>query len=247
MESEDSWPESHILESKNELNFSMENFKVYIDNIMKERSWKKICAFDINSDIYSKCRIVSTKYSTYSRLIHLIYQIPQNKQGFILVKLEGRDGDHIYGKTFKNKFRMKIEVIFYYKQEGTIDRILNEPKYWNYMGGYNMEVVREAYRPKVDLGFNVTNLDKLEYTMLLQTFENITDNLPDGPFQTMRLYTLIPDRYEWPDIEILYWNTIGASISKLIMNGTGILNKLTDDMTLAQYLEKSKHTICFRT
>lgn len=243
MDSDEEWPETHILENKESLIFSMENFIVYIDNMMKERNWKKICCFNIDSDKYKKCRIVSSGYSTYSKLVHLIYQIPSNKQGFILVKLEGKDGDYIYSKVNYNKFKIKMEVIFYYKQEGAIDRLLNEPKYWNFMGGYNMDVVREAYHPKVDIGFNIKNLDRLEYIKLIENFEEVIDYIPEGPFKSMRLYTLIPDRYEWPDIETIYWGNIGRNMCNLIEEGTSIFTGIGNKITLKQFIEQSNHRV----
>ena len=160
MDREDDWPDSHILESKVELICSMENLAIYIDNLMEERRWKKICSFKIDSDKYKKCTSVSTKYATYSKLIQLIYQIPDNKQGFVQVKLEGKDGDNIYSSIYINKYRLNMEVVFYFKQKCLIDRTLTEPKYWNFMGGYNMEVVRELYKPKVNIGFSIKSLDK---------------------------------------------------------------------------------------
>jgi hypothetical protein len=214
----------------------------YIDILMSNRKWDKICDYKIDSDRYKRCKSVVNNRSLYSILHHNFYRMPENKQGFILVKISGQYGINNYDiKLANNDFKIKLEIILYYIQDKYIDRKNNEPELWSYLGGYNMDIVREIYVPNVDLSRQFEDIDSYQILDLIKYFEEIKEYIPDGQIDKMRLHTLIPDRCNWPGLENEYWSKIAKDLQKMIKNGTGLLSSIKDDITLEQFIKSHNY------
>jgi hypothetical protein len=212
-----------------------------IENIFGERNWCKITEFNINSKGKFKSRTVSTGYASYFNTTHLIFQLPQNKQGFCVVVLDFCDGSHIFAKKYKNIFKFNLRIDFYFKNmRKQINRNLETPKFWNYEGGYQMDCVREMYRPIVEPGFNSLNLKKIGMNKLVQSFEELIDVLPDGPIEKIRLFPININRSEWEKAETYYWTTIAKDMKKIIKEGYGIFSNINNKSNLDSIINR-KH------
>ena len=232
------------LDNKNRLVISIQSLSDYIDNIVINRGWCKISNYNIDSDKHTKCKSVSQGYSTYSILYHNIYQMPDKKQGFILVKLSGQDDDNFNtNKANDNNFKIKLEIIMYYTRDKYIDRKFKEPENWSYMGGYSMDVVREIYSSNIEIDPDLKNITSLKLIELIKYFEEIKEYIPYGPIKHMRLHTLIPDKYAWPELDVDYWNKVGKQINIMISEGSGLFSSLKDDITLGDFLKTHKFSL----
>ena len=78
--------------NKSLLIMKTETLNEYIDNLMNNRKWDKICDYKIDSDRYKRCKSVVNNRSLYSILHHNFYRMPENKQGFIFTK---RHNSHV--------------------------------------------------------------------------------------------------------------------------------------------------------
>ena len=233
---------SHDNANKSLLIMKMEDLNYYIDNLMNDRKWDKICDYKIDSDKYKKCKSIIDNRSLYSILYHSFYRIPSDKQGFILVKISGQDViDSYKPKLTNNDFKIKLEIILYYTQDKYIDRKNKEPEMWSYLGGYNMDIVREIYVPNIDLSRKFEDIDSYQILDLIKYFEEIKEYIPNGQIEKMRLHTLVPDKCDWPGLENQYWSEIGKDINTLIKNGTGLLSSIKDDISLEDFIKNNKH------
>jgi len=228
--------------NKSLLIMKTEDINEYIDNLMKNRKWDKICDYKIDSDRYKRCKSVVNNRSLYSILHHNFYRMPGNKQGFILVKISGQYGIDNYNiKLTNTDFKIKLEIILHYTQDKYIDRKNNEPELWSYLGGYNMDIVREIYVPNIDLSRQFEDIDSYQILDLIKYFEEIQEYIPKGQIENMRLHTLVPDKCDWSGLENQYWSEIGKDINTLIKNGTGLLSSIKDDISLEDFIKNNKH------
>ena len=229
-----SWPDTHYPSMTiDELLIKIAFLTEAIDNIFRERDWCKITKFNIDSNGKFKSRTVSSGYASYLNTTHLIFQLPQNKQGFCVVILNFKDGSHIYAKRYKNIFKFDLKVDFYFKNlKKQIDRDLDTPKFWNYEGGYQMDCVREMYKPTIDPGFNSLNLKKIGMDKLVKSFEQLVDILPEGPIEKIRLFPVNINRTEWQMAETYYWTTIAKDMKKIIKEGYGMFSNISNKSNL---------------
>ena len=112
---------------------------------------------------------------------------------------------------------------------------------WSYLGGYNMDIVREIYVPNIDLSRQFEDIDSYQILDLIKYFEEIQEYIPNGQIKKMRLHTLVPDKCDWPGLENHYWSEIGKDINTLIKNGTGLLSSIKDDISLVEFIQNNKH------
>ena len=230
--------------NKKRLIMSINTLTEYIDNLMANREWNKICEYKIDSDKYKKCKSVTNNYSTYSILFHNFYRMSGNRQGFILVKVSGDDGGSLYtNKPDDKDFKIELEVVLYYTQDKYIDRQSREPEFWKYKGGYSMNVVREIYAPNIDIDFNLKNIDNIGFLDLVKYFEEIKNYIPTGMIKYMILHTLIPNKFRWPNLEKQYWALVGPKINTIVVDGSGLFSSLNDDITLKNFVRTNKGSI----
>ena len=242
----DSLPDSHISPcSKDDIILFISDLSLKIKHMYLQNNWKHICSFNVDSDSFRNNTYVKSNYSTFSILSILIFQIPNNKKGISVVKISCRDGDLINPEKYKNIFKTKLEVNLFYKKPKIMnpDICLQIPKYWNYLGGYSMDITREYFCPKISIGFNVDSIDKIKFNKLLEYFERYESILEEGPIKKMRLLCFNPDRYEWAGIEPKFWNQIGYQVQNYITEGYGYLSDLSKDKYLNDYLRKSSNIV----
>lgn len=240
------WPDSHISpNSKHDIKLFISNLSLKIKNMYLINNWKHIISFNVDSDSFKNNTYVKSNHSTFSILSILIFQIPNNKKGISVVKISCRDGDLIHSEKYKNIFKTRIEVNLFYKKPKVMnpDICLKIPKYWNYMGGYNMDITREYFCPKIDIGFNVNSVEKIKLNKLLEYFEMYEPLLEEGPIKRMRLLCFNPDRYEWAGIETRFWNEIGYEVQNYITKGYGYTADLSKEKYLNDYLKKSSNIV----
>jgi len=237
---------SHISpNNKNDIKLFISDLSFKIKNMYLNNHWKYISSFNVDSDSFKNNTYVKSNYSTFSILSILIFQIPNNKKGISVVKISCRDGDLIHSEKSKNIFKTKIEVNLFYKKPEVMnpDICLKIPEYWNYLGGYNMNVTREYFCPKINIDFSVDSIEKIKFNKLLEYFELYESILEEGPIKKMRLLCFNPDRYEWVGIERRFWNEIGYEVKNYITEGYGYLSDLSKDKYLNDYLKKSSNII----
>ena len=229
--------------SKLQLNELVNNFVTCIDSIMASKDWCKIYCFEINSDNYRNARVLKNYNSSYAIYIQLVYRMPYEKQGFVLINLNIKDGDFEYTRGLGNIFRMNMSVVLFFRQNKLIDRTLEEPKHWKYSGGYNMDINREVYNTVSDIGFDTNNLEKIEFDKLIDIFTRLSEDIDKGDIKNMKLHTLIPSKYDWPNIENYFWSSIGNKLNKFIINGTGLFSIMNDHITLAEYIKRKNNSL----